>query len=400
MKKLRKLIAIFLLLILYSYVVNITNFPNTIITYNEESISNYKLCPFLKLSGTTSVSSSTDGENQYNLSLNFGNVTVKQVDLTVLEETKLVPVGKLTGIKLYIDGVMIVGFSEVENINGEMESISDTSDLEEGDRIISINRIPIENIEDLQNAINLSYGETLEIEVENIDGESKKVTLNPIQTGEDEYKLGLWVKEGATGCGTISFYNPETNEFVALGHGIVDSDTEELIQIDTGEITTTQVLSLTKGVSGNPGEIRGTVTDEVIGTITKNTEFGLYGIVDDLESLGIDDNEAVEVALRDEIETGEATIICSLDGKTTKEYSIEITRIFINNNENNKSFMIKVTDEELINETGGIIRGLSGSPIMQNGKIIGCVTNVLVSDSKIGYGVFADLLVQGLDKNE
>lgn len=392
MKNLRKLLIIFLLLILYCYFINVVNFPNVIITYNEK-IGNYRLCPFLKLKGETQTSSEGITSN-YNLSLSLGDINLKTVELTVMEETEVVPVGRMAGLKLYIDGVMIVGFSKIENISGNLESIADTSNLYEGERIVEVNGIKIDTIQDLKQAINESYGENLNIIVEDAFGVMRTEIVTPIQTGTDEYKIGLWVKEGATGVGTISYYNPKTNEFVALGHGIVDSDTGEIISIDYGEITSTNIISITKGVTGNPGEVKGVIKDdEIIGKITKNTPFGLFGTIDNLKLLKIDKNNTVPVALRNEIKEGKASLLCSIDGKTVKEYSIEIQKIFINNNEDNKSFVIKVTDEELIEETGGIIRGLSGSPIMQDGKMIGAVTNVLVANPTVGYGIFADLLL-------
>ena len=358
MKNLRKIVIIFLLLCFYCYFINIVNFPSTIITYSN-NLNSYKLCPFLELQGEIETTSQ-ENQSSYNLELSFGDITLKNVSLNVVEKTYVVPIGKMAGIKLYIDGVMIVGFSQIENINGEIESIETTSNLEEGDRIVKINDREINSIEDLREEINSSYGETLNITVENVDGEIKTEVVSPIQVGENEYKIGLWVKDGATGVGTISFYNPETSEFVALGHGITDADTGELISIETGEITGTDIVSVTKGVAGNPGEVTGTInSDEVIGTISANTEFGLYGTIENIDLLNIDEKDLVEVALRSEIEEGTATILCSLDGETTNEYEIEIEKIFYENNDDNKSFVIKVTDEELIEETGGIIRGLS-----------------------------------------
>lgn len=197
MKKFKKVIIIFCLLIIYCYFINISNFPNAIITYNE-SLKTYKFCPFLNLKGDTLVSS-TGTTTNYKVSLALGNINVKDVDITVLEKTYLVPVGQLAGIKLYIDGVMIVGFSEIENIDGKIESISDTSNLEEGDRIIKVNNKYINNVEDLREEINLMKGEKLKVTVENIDGELKEEIITPIKTAENEYKLGFWVKEGATG---------------------------------------------------------------------------------------------------------------------------------------------------------------------------------------------------------
>ncbi|MCI8308822.1 MAG: hypothetical protein HFJ45_01090 [Clostridia bacterium] len=227
-------------------------------------------------------------------------------------------------------------------------------------------------------------------------GAQKEVSLTPIHTRSNEYKLGLWVKDAATGVGTLSFYIPETGEFVALGHGIIDSDSENLLEIDYGELTTTNIISVAKGSSGNPGEVRGTVNDDTIGEIQKNSKFGIFGTMSDEENLVLDSKEEMEVALRTEIEIGEAEIITDVNGEK-KSYSIQVEKIYLNDLDDNKSFVIKVTDEELINTTGGIIRGLSGSPIVQNGKLIGIVTNVLVSNPTLGFGVFADLVLENME---
>ena len=179
------------------------------------------------------------------------------------------------------------------------------------------------------------------------------------------------------------------------GHGITDIDTGELINIASGEFVTTRILNITKGESGNPGKIQGTIENQVnIGEIDKNTRFGIYGKVDNLSSLEIDTSKEMEVATRDEIQLGKATILCSLDNKTVQEYEIEIEKIFKENNYDNKSMEIKVTDERLLEKTGGIIQGMSGSPIIQNGKFIGAVTHVLVNNPEEGYAVFGDIMLK------
>ena len=271
---------------------------------------------------------------------------------------KLYQYGKMIGLKLYTDGVMIVGFSEIENIEGKVLNISDTNDLQEGDRIIKINDVEIKDIDSLREEINKSKGSILKITAIDINEKEKTINVNPIHTGANEYKLGLWVKDAATGVGTISFYDPTTGKFAALGHGITDNDTGNLIQIDYGEITDSQILSVTKGTPGTPGEVRGTINNEIIGKIDKNTEFGLYGTITNSELLD-ENSEAIEIGSRNEICEGKASILSSIYGEEVKEYEIEIKRIYLNNNEDNKSFVIKVTDKELLNETGGIIRGLS-----------------------------------------
>ena len=185
------------------------------------------------------------------------------------------------------------------------------------------------------------------------------------------------------------------------GHGITDIDTGELINIASGEFVTTRILNITKGESGNPGKIQGTIENQVnIGEIDKNTKFGIYGKVDNLSGLSIDTSKEMEVATRDEIQLGKATILCSLDNKTVQEYEIEIEKIFKENNYDNKSMEIKVTDERLLEKTGGIIQGMSGSPIIQNGKFIGAVTHVLVNNPEEGYAVFGDIMLKQSKSNE
>ncbi len=195
--------------------------------------------------------------------------------------------------------------------------------------------------------------------------------------------------------GTVTFYEPSTKTFGALGHGITDIDTEELINIASGEFVTTRVLNIVKGESGNPGKIQGTVENQKnIGKIYRNTQFGIYGMVENLGALNIDTSKEMEVALREEIKLGKASILCSLDNQKVQEYDIEIEKIYKENNYNNKSMQIKVTDQRLLDKTGGIIQGMSGSPIIQNGKFVGAVTHVLVNNPKEGYGVFGDIMLK------
>ena len=224
--------------------------------------------------------------------------------------------------------------------------------------------------------------------------------ITPVQVSEDEYKLGLWVKDAATGVGTMTFYEPQTQRFALLGHGITDSDTNSLIYIDSGELVTSKLVSIKKGEDGKPGEIRGTILKQnTIGEVYKNTDFGVYGKLTDLTSLNIENSNKYKVALRDEIKEGKATILCAANNDNkVQEYDIEIEKVYLENDFNNKSMLLRITDESLIEQTGGIIRGLSGAPIMQNGKFVGAITNVLVSNPKLGYGIFADLMIKEMNK--
>lgn len=201
--------------------------------------------------------------------------------------------------------------------------------------------------------------------------------------------------------GTISFYEPNSKSFAALGHGIVDIDTGRLVTIANGDITKANILSIEKGKKGEPGEIRGSLTNqESIGIVSKNTRFGIYGKLTDISNLNIGKEYEMEVAMREEIVLGKAKIICSLENNKKEEYDVEVQKIFLNNNSDNKSMIVKITDEKLIEKTGGIIQGMSGSPIVQNGKLIGVITHVLISSPNMGYGVFADLMIKQMKEVE
>ncbi len=180
-----------------------------------------------------------------------------------------------------------------------------------------------------------------------------------------------------------------------FGHGITDIDTGKILNISNGMLITTRVLSIIKGQNGNPGKIQGSINEQTeIGTIKKNSIFGIYGNVNDISKIKINQNRTMDVATRNEIKLGNATILCSVDGEEPKEYKIQIDKIYINNDYDNKSMLIKITDEKLLEKTGGIIQGMSGSPVIQNGKFIGAVTNVLINDSTRGYVVFGDLMIK------
>ncbi|MBR3697492.1 MAG: SpoIVB peptidase [Clostridia bacterium] len=306
----------------------------------------------------------------------------------------------MIGLKLFTNGVLIVGMTELEDINNIKLRPYEEEDIKEGDTIIEVNNVEISSIEDLQKAVNSSLGEELELTLLR-DGEFLTSRLTPAEVEKNKFKLGLWVKDAATGVGTMTFYEPKTKTFAALGHGIVDSDTDKLIDIDSGEIVTSKIISIQKSEVGEAGEIRGSIAGQgTIGEVIRNTEFGIFGRLNNLSKLNIDSSKTLPVASRNEIEVGEAKLRCTLDDGITKDYNIEIEKIFINNNQNNKSMQIKIIDQELTEKTGGIIRGLSGAPIIQNGKFIGAVTNVLVNDPERGYAVFADIMIKELLKIE
>ena len=284
--------------------------------------------------------------------------------------------------------------SEIEGEDNKKYKPYENTGIEEGDTIVKANNVQINTTDDLINTVNNSNGKEIKLEYIS-DEETKECSILPVKQENNEYKLGLWVRDSAAGVGTVTFYEPETRTFGALGHGISDIDTGELIDIASGEFVTTRILNIEKGENGTPGKIQGSIEkQEKIGTINKNTRFGIYGTVNNLYSLNLDNSKEVEVATRDEIKKGKATILCNLDNDKTQEYEIEIEEIYKDNNYNNKSMEIRVTDKELLEKTGGIIQGMSGSPIIQNGKFIGAVTHVLVNNPEEGYGVFADIMIK------
>ncbi len=399
MKNLKKIAIIIFLFLFYIYVCNITLLPSSYIMMQGET---FQIPMVLGLSlqennsyATLQTASSLNktkvnevGKIDLNLSL-FQLFTVKNIQVNVIPKTTVVPVGVAIGMKLYTDGVLVVGMSEIEG-----KKPYENSGIQEGDRIIQINQNDIDNTEDLMQVVNECNGQEITVKYVR-EEETITTSMTPVKNGDNQYKLGLWVRDAAAGVGTMTFYEPSTKMFATLGHGIFDIDTSELIKIENGELVTTNILSISKGEKGKPGEIRGTIeSGYTIGEISKNTNFGVFGMLTKPSYFSITEENAMEVCLREEIQTGKAQIICELENGKREYYDIEIQKIFLNNNQDNKSMLIKVTDERLLEKTGGIIQGMSGAPIIQNGKFVGAVTHVLVNDPTMGYGVFADIMLK------
>lgn len=396
MKLLKNFFLICILTIFYVYVCNISMLPNNIILMQGDTLQlNTVFGLEVKSSETMQASSSLNNKivaetGKLDLSLSLFNLFgVKDLTVNVIPKTTVIPVGKAIGMKMYTEGVLVVGMSEIEG-----EKPYEFSGIEAGDKIIEIDNKKVNSTDELIECVNNSNGKNIEIKYIS-EQEEKTTSIEPIMTSDNEYKLGLWVRDAAAGVGTLTFYEPSSGQFGALGHGINDVDTYELIDIASGELVTTNILEIVKGADGAPGEIRGSIDNGVtIGKISKNTSFGVYGNVENFAKVQNGNSNEMEVANRTEIQTGKAQILCELENGKTESYEIEIQKIFLDNNENNKSMLIKVIDEELLKKTGGIIQGMSGAPIIQNGKFIGGVTHVLVNDSKMGYAVFGDLMVK------
>ncbi len=405
MKLFKKIIIITFLLIIYAYVCNISLLPSNYIIMQGENLRLYTLLGIRLIEESsyqtlqTSITLEQEkinkiGKVSFRLNL-FNLIPLKNIDVNVIPKTTVVPMGNAIGMKLYTAGVLVVGMSEIEG-----KKPYENSGIKEGDRIIQINQNQIDNTDDLMKAVNKSDGNNISIKYVR-DEKTITTSIKPLKNSSNEYKIGLWVRDAAAGVGTLTFYEPSSGMFATLGHGIMDIDTAELIKIANGELVTTNILSINKGTKGNPGEIRGTIeAGHTIGSISKNTKFGVFGTINKTPYLNTSNTNEVQVALREEIKTGKAQIICELENGKKEYYDIEIQRIFISNNKDNKSMLIKVTDKKLSEKTGGIIQGMSGAPIIQNGKFVGAVTHVLVNDPTIGYGVFADIMLKQMKEVE
>ena len=404
-KKLLIAFLLFFLTIVYVYICAIDAIPKNTILFEGEQLNIKKIIGISLVSknknydtiltSTESIEENTQELGTTNLEVKlFNTFNVKDIDVSVIKRTKVIPVGQVAGLKLYTTGVLVVGMSEIKGIDNKKYKPYENTGIQEGDTIVQIENDEITGTKELIQKVNSSKGKELNLKYVR-DGKILECAISPVKTSTSEFKLGLWVRDSAAGIGTMTYYEPETKNFAALGHGITDVDTGKLINISNGQFITTKVLSIIKGEDGAPGKIQGSISEQSnIGTIKKNSIFGIYGVAEDVQKIKIDPNKKMNVATRNEIELGEATIFCSLDDEKTKEYKIQIEKIYLNNNYDNKSMLIKVTDKELIEKTGGIIQGMSGSPIIQGDYIIGAVTHVVVEDPHKGYGILIENMLE------
>lgn len=406
MKKFLKILLILTLIIILVYVSNVTSIPDNLILMQGEEL-NIKTMFGLNLensSGQTIEAMASDTEKiskevgKLDLSLNLGNFSLKDVTVNVIPNTVVIPGGEAIGLRLYTSGVLVVGMSEIVGTDNKSYSPYKDSGIQEGDMIVKIDDKAITCTSDLITKVNECNGNSVEITYVR-DGNNYITEIKPTKTEENEYKLGLWVRDAAAGVGTITYYDPESQMFGALGHGILDIDTDQLIDIAKGEVITSKILSIVKGEKGKPGEVQGSIDNgKVIGEVYKNTNFGIYGKLTDVSL--IEGGKTLEVMPRDEVKLGKATIICTLDNNKREEHEIEIERLYTSTNRNNKNMIIKVTDKRLLEKTGGIIQGMSGSPILQDGKFVGAVTHVMVNNPEKGYGIFADTMLKQMKEVE
>ena len=311
----------------------------------------------------------------------------------------VIPLGRAVGIKLFSDGVLVVGLSEIPTADGSLTPAKDCG-LREGDIITHINSEEVDTIEEVQEILQTVGDDKLSIRAMR-DGRQVQMTVQAAKCSPDgSYKLGAWIRDSMAGIGTMTFYDPEAGVFGALGHGINDVDTALLMPLSSGSIMYAEVSDVKKGTCGAPGELHGTFqVSRDMGDLYANTKSGIFGQLTD-ESLAAG-AKPVEVAQRSDVKTGKATILSNIAGDKVEEYEVEITRVYPQNDNDTRNLMLKVTDTRLLDATGGIVQGMSGSPILQDGKLVGAVTHVLVNDPTSGYGILAEnMLAQAAEASE
>ncbi|MGE5631940.1 MAG: SpoIVB peptidase [Caulobacteraceae bacterium] len=340
-----------------------------------------------------------EGNNRgkVNASLKFlGLLPVKKVTLNVIPDIKVVPSGEAIGVKIESKGVLVVGLSSITDVNGRKCSPAADAGFEVGDKIIEIDKNQVENERDIIDYLNnrLNKKEKITFAVER-NGEKLNLSVTPVQCQEDNiYRVGLWIRDNIAGVGTLTFYDTQSKTFGALGHGITDVDSGVLIDISKGKILKSKIASIQKARKTVPGELVGIFydSDEPYGTIDKNTSYGIYGRLN--KNISAKGSKPVSIGLNSQIKEGPAKIMTTIDGNKVEEFDIEIQKVVRQVTSDSKSMIIKVTDPKLIDKTGGIVQGMSGSPILQDGKLIGSITHVLVNDPTRGYGISIEWMLK------
>ena len=349
----------------------------------EEELSKVLDNPLLTWTDTIGASEAST----YRISCSLlGILPVKEVQVQTVEEKTVAVCGVPVGLYMETEGVLVVDTGEIVKKDG-ISCQPAANIAKAGDYILKVNGSAVSGKKELIEQIHKSEGKPMELLV-NREGEKIPLSLTPVLAEDDSYKLGIWVRDNTQGIGTMT-YMDKKGKFGALGHGISDTDTGELLKIEEGELYQAQILSIVKGVKGTPGELSGYIEyqkDKKIGTIEKNTDLGIFGRVDQPQRLQL---QEAEIGYKQEVRKGKAELLTCLENEV-KSYEIEITDIYKERADTNKAFALRVTDPELLAGTGGIVQGMSGSPILQDGKLIGAVTHVFVQDSTKGYGIFIE----------
>lgn len=330
--------------------------------------------------------------DSYTLRLKLlGFIPFKNVNIQVVDGATVIPAGIPIGIYVRTRGVLVIGTGEFTGVDGQVYAPSKNL-LKAGDYILKVNGNPVESKKGFMGMIQETGEKEAVLSIKR-DEEVFDLKIKPRLAGSDEYKLGIWIRENAQGVGTLTYVSPD-GSFGALGHGINDVDTSTLMDVKSGSLYETEIVGIRKGTGGAPGELTGIIDynpKNRMGEIQSNTPEGIFGTCGG-QILSKLTEDPVTIGLKQEVKTGPAQIICSITGQP-KHYAVEITEIHLENDNINRGIVLKITDPELLSLTGGIVQGMSGSPILQDGKIIGAVTHVLVQDATKGYGIFIENMI-------
>lgn len=316
----------------------------------------------------------------------FGIIPIKQTRVSEVDTMSVVVGGTPFGIKLLTDGVLVVGLNSIDTNDG-LKNPAKQAGLRVGDIITAVDGKKVSSNREISTCVNNCGSEGIVVSYYR-DNQACSATVYPVTSRVDgKQKAGIWVRDSSAGIGTVTFYDPNTQTFGGLGHGVTDVDTGGILPLSYGEVVSATITGYNKGAPGYPGQLLGSFSStQPIGSVLKNTEAGVYG-----DWYNIDTNaQTIKIALKQEVHTGSATILTTLSGSQPEEFSIEIEDIDTDSEHATRNMVIKVTDENLLQQTGGIIQGMSGSPIIQDGKLVGAVTHVFVNDPTKGYGIFAE----------
>lgn len=362
-----------------------------IVSVSEGGVSNIPAGAIdIDLSKTVTVKAAAESSYRMMVKL-FGILPFKEVDIQVIEDRELIPVGVPIGIYVKTDGVLVVGTGEFQGHDGVSYAPSRYI-LKSGDYIRKVNGHEVTEKEDFIRRVSECGGSQVTLLLER-DGETMEVRVDPVQDLSGDYKIGAWVRDNAQGVGTMTYIDAEGN-FGALGHGINDIDTSTLMHMEDGTLYSTDIVDIRKGTDGNPGEMTGMIVysdDNILGSITNNSTKGIFGVCN-TQAMELCNQEPLPIGLKQEIEKGPAQILCTVDD-VPRYYDVVINAVHLDHDNVNRGIELTVTDPELLELTGGIVQGMSGSPIIQNGKIIGAVTHVLVQNSTKGYGIFIETML-------
>jgi stage IV sporulation protein B len=329
----------------------------------------------------------------------FGVIPIKQLKISVTSQKSLIPGGNSIGVSLYTNGALVVGTTEVTDGEGITHFPAIDAGLMPGDVIEKVNGIAVRDAGHLSMLVNKVKGMDVDLECRR-DNRVFVTQIRPVKdTSDAKYRLGLWVRDSTAGVGTLTFVEPKTQHLGALGHAITDVDTGSLLSVKNGEITESRIIDVKIGKKGLPGELVGNFSDrrKVLGTIFKNTAFGIYGKATKKITNPFYKNP-LPIAYQYNIKLGKASILTTIDDEGIQEYAIQILKINRQTSPGSKGLVIEITDPRLLEKTGGIVQGMSGSPIIQDGKIVGAVTHVFVNDPKKGYGIFIEWMLEEANK--